>query len=63
MAILGKLNLKTGSEKFKMAAAKPEVLVYQFLGKIAKKLQRLLACFRVKKLGGTIGYALSQNRK
>jgi hypothetical protein len=45
MAILRNLNLKSGSKKFKMAAAKPEVLVSQFLGKIAKKLQWLFACF------------------
>jgi hypothetical protein len=49
MAILRKLNLKSGSEKFKMAAAKSEVLVSQFPGKIAKKFQRLFACFWGKK--------------
>jgi hypothetical protein len=41
MAILRELNLKSGSEKFKIAAAKPEVLVSQFLGKITKKFQHL----------------------
>jgi hypothetical protein len=63
MAILRKLNLKSGSEKFKMAAAKLEILVSQFLGKIGKKFQRLFACFWVEKLSGTIGYAPSWNRK
>ena len=45
MVLLVMLYLETGSEKFKMAAAKPEVLVSQFLGKIAKNFQRLSACF------------------
>jgi hypothetical protein len=45
MAILRKLNLKSGSENLKMAAAKPEVPVTQLLCKIAKKFQRLFAYF------------------
>jgi hypothetical protein len=39
------LHLKTGNEKFKMAAAKPEVHVSQLLYKKRKKLQRRFACF------------------
>jgi hypothetical protein len=46
MALLVMLYLETGSQIFKMAAAKPEVSVSQRLYKIAKKFQRLSACFR-----------------
>ena len=41
MALSGSLHLETGSKKFKMAAAKPEVPVSQLLSEIAKKVQRL----------------------
>jgi hypothetical protein len=46
MAVLERLHIDTGSQKFKMAAAKPEVPVSQLLYKIAKKFQRLSVCFR-----------------
>jgi hypothetical protein len=46
MALSRRLHIGTGSEKFKMAAAKPEVPVFQFLYKIAKNFQRLTPCFR-----------------
>jgi hypothetical protein len=45
-ALSGRLHLETGSQLFKMAAAKPEVPVFQLLYKIAKKFQRLSADFR-----------------
>jgi hypothetical protein len=43
--------LETGSENFKMAAAKPEVHVSELRYKIAKKVHRV---FRVKKLNDAI---------
>jgi hypothetical protein len=46
MAISASLHLETGSQKFKMAAAKPEVPVSQLLYKIAKKFERLPPYFR-----------------
>ena len=46
MSLSPSLHLETGSEKFKMAAAKPEVPVSQLLYKIAKKFERLPPCFR-----------------
>jgi hypothetical protein len=46
MALFVMLYLETGSENFKMVAAKPEVSVSQLLLKIGKKFQRLCACFR-----------------
>ena len=45
-ALSGNLHLETGSKKFKMAAAKPEVPVFQLLYKIAKEFERLPPCFR-----------------
>jgi hypothetical protein len=45
IAMSGRLHLETGSKIFKMAAAKPEVPVSRLLYKIAKKFQRLSACF------------------
>jgi hypothetical protein len=39
------LHLGTGSENFKMLAAKPDILESQLLYKIAKKFLRLCACF------------------
>jgi hypothetical protein len=45
MAILRKLHLKSESQKFKMSAANLEVPVSKLLYKIAKKFQRLPACF------------------
>ena len=41
MVLSGRLRHETGSEKLKMAAAKPEVPVSQLLSEIAKKVQRL----------------------
>jgi hypothetical protein len=41
-----RLHIETGSQIFKMTAAKPEVPVFQLLYKIAKKFQRLTLCFR-----------------
>jgi hypothetical protein len=41
-----RLNIGTGSQKIKMAPAKPEVPVFQLLYKIAKILQKLTPCFR-----------------
>ena len=35
------LDVDTGNQKFKMAAAKPEVPISRLLYKIAKKFQRL----------------------
>jgi hypothetical protein len=40
------LHTGTGSQKFKMAATKPEVPVSQLLCKVTKKFQRLTACFQ-----------------
>ena len=40
------LHLQTGIQKFKMAAAEPEVPLSHLLDKIAKKFQRLPPCFR-----------------
>jgi hypothetical protein len=40
-----RLNIETGNQKFKMAAAKPELPVSKLLCKIAKKFERLSACF------------------
>jgi hypothetical protein len=45
MALSGRLQPRTGYQKFKMAATKPEVPVYQLVCKIAKNFQRLSACF------------------
>jgi hypothetical protein len=42
------LNLETGSQICKMAAAKPEVPVFQLLYKIGKTYQQLSACFRCR---------------
>ena len=53
------LWLDFDSEKFKMAAAKPEVPVSQLLYKIAKKFERLPHVFGVGKLDGTIDKAPS----
>jgi len=50
MALLRILPHVTGSRLFKMAAAKPEVLIYQLLDNIAKPLQRLTSIFRVQKV-------------
>ena len=49
MALSQRLHHETGSEKFKMAAAKPDILVSRFLYKIANKFQRLPNVFGVKK--------------
>jgi hypothetical protein len=46
MVIVLMPHLETGSDKSKMAAAKPDVPVSHLLYKIAKKFQRLSACFR-----------------
>ena len=55
MALSGSLHLESGSKKFKMAAAKPEVPVSQHLYKIAKKFERLPYVFGVRELSGAIG--------
>jgi hypothetical protein len=54
MATWERLHLETGSQKFKMAAAKPKVPVSQRLYKIAKKFQRLTHVFGVRKLNSAI---------
>ena len=59
MTLSGRLHLETGSEKFKMAATKPEVPVSQLLYKIAKKFERLPYDFGVEILHGAIGKASS----
>jgi hypothetical protein len=46
VALFVMLHLETGSEKFKIAAAKPDVPVSHLLYKTAKKFQRLSARFR-----------------
>jgi hypothetical protein len=43
---LFRLAVETGSEKFKMAAAKLDVPVSQLLYNIAQKFQQLSICFR-----------------
>jgi hypothetical protein len=45
VALLVMLYFENGSEKFNMADAKPDVPVSQLLYNIAKKFQRLSACF------------------
>jgi hypothetical protein len=42
----GRTDVGTGSEKFKTAAAKPEVSVSQLIYKIAKKFWQLSACLQ-----------------
>ena len=63
MALSKMLHLQTGSQKFKMAAAKPEVIVSQLLYKIAKKFDRLPDVFGVGELSAAIKKAPSSNRK
>jgi hypothetical protein len=46
MAIFLMLHIETGSDKFKMAAVKPDVPLSRLRYKIAKKFQRLSASFR-----------------
>jgi hypothetical protein len=58
-----RLHLETGSQKFKMAAAKPEVPVFQLLYKIATKFQRLTYVFGVGVFNGDIEKAQSEIRK
>ena len=38
-------DVETGSEIFKIPAAKPDLLVSQLIYKVAKKVQRLSTCF------------------
>ena len=38
-------DVETGSEIFKISAAKPDLLVSQLIYKMAKKVQRLSTCF------------------
>ena len=44
----------TGYRKFKMAAVKPEVPIFQLLDKISTPFQRLTPIFGVHQLNGTI---------
>ena len=63
MALSQRLRLQTGSEKFKMASAKPDILVSRFLYKIAKIFQRLLDVFGVGKVICAFKKARSRNLK
>jgi hypothetical protein len=63
MALSGKLHLETGSQKFKMAAAKPAVSVSLLIYKIAEKFQRPPHILGVGELNDAIGKVLSRNRK
>ena len=56
MALLRILPDVTGSRFLKMAAFKPEVLIYQLLDKIATPFQRLTPIFGVQQHNGTIPY-------
>ena len=50
MVLSGMLDVETGSEKFKMAAAKPEVPVSQLLCKIAKNVNCAIKKARCRNL-------------
>ena len=63
MALVPVLPDVTGSKKFKMAAAKPEVLISQLLDKIATPSQRLSPIFGVQQLNGVIVNTVRCNRK
>ena len=52
MVLSGRLDVETGNEKFKMAAAKPEVHVSWLLYKIAKKFQRATRMFSGSGISG-----------
>ena len=53
----------TGSRKFKMAAAKPEVLISQLLNQIATPFQKLPHICGVQQLNGTMANTARCNRK
>ena len=57
------LDVDTGSEKFKMTAAKPEVPVSQLLYKIPKKFERIPHVLGVGKVNCAIKKARCRNLK
>src|SRR5664279_5226089 len=53
----------TGSRKFKMAAAKPEILISPLQDKIATKFQQITYISEVQQLNGASGNTVRPNRK
>jgi hypothetical protein len=62
MVSLGILPDVTGSWKFKMAAVKPKVFIYQLQGKVATRFRWLLHVFWVQELKGPIADLVLCNR-
>ena len=63
MDLFRKTPYVTGSQKFKMAAVKTEMLISQLLDKIATKFQRLPHIVGVQQLSGSIADNARCNRK
>jgi hypothetical protein len=58
-----KIAVGAGSQKFKMAVAKPEVLVSQLMYKIGRTSNGYLHVFGVREVKNAISIAPTQNRK